>query len=479
MHDSKLIQYLSLFSKQDIRLFRAFVDSPYYNKHEKTKELLVCILKATSWDSAVLHKKKVFAQLFPSKKFNEQHLRTVMSYLVQLIHQFYVQQHKKEEVGEQKIRLLETALVQDQKKLFELTAGKWEKMCARFPYRDSAFFQQQARYYRQLDTYDLKYGKRISGNYLEQAIHNFDIYYIGEKLRMTCEMLARTQVTGQLYSFSLVDELTTFIQHKSSEFENIPGVWFYYLVYNMMTKNQTDFYFELKERLKQDAALFRHQEARDLYTHALNYCIGRINTGEALFQKETLELYQQMLDKELLYLEGVLPLWDYTNIVSLGCTLQEKAWTKSFIEEQKNYLLKEVRENAYTYNLAAFYYAQQDYSDAITLLQKVEFTDVYYSLLTRILLLKIYFETADWKTLDYFLETFRIYLLRNKQLDTNRRKSSFHLIKYTRNIAQLLEQKDILSNKEFQEKTTTLQKKIAANPMVLNKSWLLAALNGG
>ena len=123
-----------------------------------------------------------------------------------------------------------------------------------------------------------------------------------------------------------------------------------------------------------------------------------------------------MLESGLLYSEGVLPPWHYTNIVTLGCDIKENERTMKFITEQKEKLPLAERDNTYTYNLASLHYAQQNYEEAIASLQKVAFTDVYYNLLTRILMLKIYFEINNGKALESTLETFRIYLLRNSCL---------------------------------------------------------------
>lgn len=476
MQKSKFIQYLSGFSKQDLRLFKDFVHSPYFNKHQKTRELFDYILKVKKLDSPLLEKEKVFTKIFPNKTYNEQNLRTLLSYLVQLVYQFYSQKYQETNPAEQKIGLLETALQNGQKSIFKHQSLNWEKNHQQSPIRNSNYYLQFSRFQRLQDEFDINYGKRSSGSFLEKALTNFDTYYIAEKLKMTCEMLARKQVTGQDYSFSFLQELITFLEKEKNHFESIPGVWIYLLIYKMIKADNSKHFFELKSRLKKDVHFFNHQEGRDLYTHALNYCIGKLNFGETSFKKETFELYQQMLDNGLLYIDKVLPQWDYTNIVSLGCDLEESEWIKNFIIKQKEFLPKAERENTYTYNLAAYLYAQKEYSEAIRLLQKVTFTEVYNNLLTRILLLKIYFETQDWQALEYFLETFRIYLIRNKQLGESRRKSGLNLIKYTRNLFRLLESKPTLTKETFLKKRQTLKKQIENNEKVLNKSWLLSVV---
>ena len=473
MHNTKLIQYLSKFSLQELQQFRDFVDSPFFNKHEKTRQLLTLILKAKNWESAALQKEKIFKKLFPNKAYEEQLLSNVISYLLRLTRRFLAQQQFEKKAVEQQLNLLENAFQTGQKKLFELTAKRLQRHFSDDDLRDSNFYHQQHLFQRLLDDFNLNFGNRVSGEHLAEALDNFDAFFIGEKLKMTCQMLARRQVTGRDFSFSLMPELVAFLEKEKTKFQQIPSVWIYFLVYKMMTQSDPKFYFDLKANLKEKVSFFQHQEGRDLYTHAVNYCVRRINFGEEVFRKETFELYQQMLENGLLYVDEILPQWDYTNIVSLGCALQEFAWTKQFIFEQKEQLSKDEKENAFTYNLAAFYYSQQQFDSALESLRTVEFTDVYFDLLTRILTVKVYFETANWQALEYALETFRIYLLRNKKLTENRRKSGLNLLRFTKKIMRLKEEKSLYSKKQFAQEIAALKTQIEGKEMVMNKAWLL------
>jgi len=446
MQKSKLIHYLSLFSKQDLQQFKDFVQSPYFNKHQKTREFVDALLHPKDWNSPQLTKAKLFKKIYGKQSYDEQLLSNLTSYTLRLIRRFYAQKQSEKNTANQQLNTLETALQTGQEKLFSLSLKKYQNTLFDTSIMDSNFHLRQSRLARLSDNFDLQYGNRTGGEYLEKALANFDVYFIGEKLKMTCQMLARQQVTGQEYDFPFTREVLQYLEEKTEYFQTTPSVWLYFLIYRMMTEDSTNFYFQLKNRLKSDALLFSHQEGQDLYTHVLNYCVRRLNLGQADFRKEAFEIYQQMLESGLLYNEGLLAQWHYTNIVSLGCELGEGERTEKFILEQKEKLAIGERENTFTYNLAAFHYSQKFYEKAIDLLQKVAFTDVYYNLLTRILMLKIYFETHNGKALESTLETFRIYLLRNSQISGSRRKSGLNLIRFTKKLFRLQEEKMTTGN---------------------------------
>ena len=110
---------------------------------------------------------------------------------------------------------------------------------------------------------------------------------------------------------------------------------------------------------------------------------------------------------------------------------------------------------------------------SMLLLKKVAFTEVYYSLLARLLQMKIYFDMEQWQALTYTLETFRIHLLRNKHLAEGRRRSGLNLLRYTRRLMRFLEEREHFREREFRQKIKKLKIQIEKEALVLNKSWLL------
>jgi len=188
MFKSQLVQYLSHFSKSELSEFRDFVYSPYFNKHENTKALLDIILSLKDWNAVNLQKEKIFKQLFPKKKYQEQLLSNVLSYLLRLLRRFYMQKQIEKKELDQQLDLLEISLQKEQNKLFLRGAQKMQKAFQESAIQDSNYFFQQHRYEQLLDDYDLKHGKRIGGDYLEKALSHFDAFFIGEKLRMTCQI---------------------------------------------------------------------------------------------------------------------------------------------------------------------------------------------------------------------------------------------------------------------------------------------------
>ena len=138
--------------------------------------------------------------------------------------------------------------------------------------------------------------------------------------------------------------------------------------------------------------------------------------------RDRFEIYQTLLEKGIIFKNGELLPWDYKNIVTLGLRLKEFEWIEGFIKNFNHKLPAKFQENALTYNLANLYFSQKRYDDVIRLLSTVEYKGLYYALDGRWLLLRTYYELQEMEAMESLVESFRIFLLRNKLLSKTKQR---------------------------------------------------------
>lgn len=474
MQNSKIVQYIHLLSSSHLRRFQLFVASPYFNQHQKTIDLLDFIIKQKTRKHSQWQREAVAQKLFSIEKNPVLSLNNSMTYLMRLFKKFLAQEHLGDDDNQLTLSTLEAALRHKQFKLFELESRQFEKKLKQDKRIDKKKIATEYQLYQLLDDYEQEHGNRTSPKFLQQTLNVLDVYYFTEKLRHSCHALARQNIVGGVFKLDFLEAMLQHIETEKEQYLAYPSIAVYYQIYQVLSRPQEVIHYQnLKKILPTYRAYFSKKEARDLYRYAENYCILNINLGQTDYVKELFELYQQLLDSGLILNENILHQWDYTNIIALGCRLKNYEWTVDFIETYKTKLAEDICKNAYTYNLAFFYYEKQQYDQALQLLNNVEFTDVYYQLSAKLILLKAWFETENWRALDYMLDTFRIYLLRHRFISKSRQKSGFNLIKFTRQLFLLREKQIQLDTAIFDEKVKHLKAKIEACDNVMNKKWLL------
>ncbi|MBK6995248.1 MAG: hypothetical protein IPH31_10090 [Lewinellaceae bacterium] len=112
-------------------------------------------------------------------------------------------------------------------------------------------------------------------------------------------------------------------------------------------------------------------------------------------------------------------------------------WAQNFVEEFKDHLPAESRQNTYSFNLARVYRFQKKYDQVLELLQNVEYEDIGVNMISKMMLLITHYERNDHEVLNSFIESFRVFLNRHKNIPQQRRLSYLNLLKYTRRLMRL------------------------------------------
>jgi hypothetical protein len=253
------------------------------------------------------------------------------------------------------------------------------------------------------------------------------------------------------------------------KYRQVPIVQVYYSIYQMLeSPDVPELFLNLQDLLVNQSEKFAMSEQKVMFQYAQNYCIRKINGGNMDFIGRLMVLYKIILERDI-FIEGkYLPEWRYKNIVWNALRNGELEWTYTFIESYKNRLRPEDRENAYTYNLAYYYFFMEDFSKTLELLNTVEFTDLLYTINAKSLLLKTFFELDEFDALQSLAHSFRVFLNRNRELSDQRKKLYLNLISFILRIYK--------ANFSSTEDRKTLREELAVTTDVADKGWLLSKM---
>ena len=260
---------------------------------------------------------------------------------------------------------------------------------------------------------------------------------------------------------------------------SFPALRIYYYTYLMMSQaEKVEHYQYVKEYLDQYLELFSIDEQRTLYSYLLNYCVRKINSGLADFYQEILDLYQRLLENQLILTKGKLTQWTYINIVTAGLRLKNFDWTEQFIKDYRSALTLQHQENVYTYSLVSLYFEKGDYQSALQLLQSVEFTDAFYHMSAKIIQLKIYYLEDESDAFASLILATQRFLSRNRQLSSYQKKSNDNFLKIINRLFKIQQKAPYLHKKRLEEQIKRLQLRIQEIHPLGNRSWLEKELNG-
>lgn len=475
MYQNKLIQFLSDFHRKEMTRFRELCFSPYFNKHDRVRGLVAYLSEIfPNFDERNCDRYLLFEKLFPTERFDQGKLSLVFTYTQKCLEQFLIQEQLQNEPEQQKILFLRKLILQRAYPTFEKNLHKQEKSHHQLPFRNANYYFQAYQLAKQADDYYNLIDRRRVDDSLEEKQKNLNLFFLLEKLKDACETKVRQnimKVDFQDYWMELVlKEITT----RPADFAEYPSVMLYFQLHQMLDdQSDTQRYYEALSTLEGRTHLFPREELAHIYIYFMNYCISRINKGDSNFLEEVFKLYKAQLAEDLLYDDGKLSEWDYKNIVTTAIRLGELSWVHPFIEEYKDRLPAAARENAYRFNLAAYYYARGTYGKVLELLTQVEYSDLRYNLSAKTLLLRTYYDLEEYEPLAALSEAFVQSLMRNKLLSDSRRTGFHHLFKFTKKLANLRQKIGFTANEKLLKEFDKIGRDISQTDLLYNRDWLV------
>lgn len=463
MTESKLIYLLKTFKKVEWRRFREFLASPYFNKRTDLIDFFGYIQSiAPDFSEKKLAKEVIFKKLYPNQLYEDKQMRYLMNYTLKAAEEF---------LGQQK---LESTTLKDSYILEELVDRKLEKHSKK--YFEKIAGNQNHVQEKSSDYYFSKYlladiankhfnkqDLRKDDGSLKIATDNLDLFYLVNKLKYSCEMLNRQKLFTTKYNLTLTNILHNYLEEQNLEKEPIIAI--YSQIFQLSAREDTGENFEiLKGLIEKYNSIIPPTEKQHIYSYAINYCGRQIkyNHNIRYYANECLNLYLEGIKQEFFFVSGYLSPWNFKNVVKLGFNLKKYDWTEQFIQDYYKKLAPEFQDDALHYNLADLAYRKENYKEAQYHLLLVEYSDVFYTLGAKTMLLKIYYENDEIESMFSLIASFSIYIRRNKKISNNFRET---YLNFTMLLHQIV--------RATKDKIPKVIEKINQTELVTNRNWLL------
>jgi len=213
---------------------------------------------------------------------------------------------------------------------------------------------------------------------------------------------------------------------------------------------------------------FRKEDKSNALKILLNYCNRLANKGKLEYASTSLTLYKTGLKYNCLLELGKLTESTFQNILTVGIYCEAYNWTKVFIEEYKDHLPEEVKEDALALGFGQMYFNQGNLKEASIKLQ-YSFKTARFLIKAKALLIRISFDLIPEND-SYFdllmnqLDAFEKYVRRDKTMPKRLCKGYLNFISFTKKLAN--KKNDKRGNKK-------LKADILEEQNLILRSWLL------
>jgi len=482
LRHSNLVEMLKTFSKDELKEFDKFVRSPFHNNRNEVTSFWSELKKYhPSFEQKDFTREKLFAKLHPpacgtgrKEKFRDDVISRLSSYLKSVIENYLSYKHFSENAFEKKLTLAKSLneknldkLVEKQFKLCEETLDSNEGL-------DSTHLLNRYRLNSQKQEFYI--GRKKTNSVIkttmvvfESFINSFvsDLFPILTNITLV-EREYNVKYNSELYaafmnSFNAAQLLNKMKNNTDDTNILLLAVYHAYLV--VQNFEDEGLRSELKELLEKYSDRFERETIRYLYNYLLNAYNYYARAGNSRHYRERLEIYKDLLSKNLLIdpKEEYLDREHLINITIFAVRLKEFDWAESFIEENIEKANPGERSDIYNYCKAIIAYHRKEYDTALSFIMKITFN--VRKFYPKFLLCQIYYDMDYTEQLFSFIDSYRHYLNTDKGVPKDIKRNELSFLSYLNKLVK------IKCNNDY--KGLPVLKKNTLENKIQNREWLL------
>lgn len=475
MKDRKVIQALGQLNKYDLNSFSKFIHSPFFNVNENITQYFDIIDKALRHEELdQLSPQNLWSQLFGSLTYNNQKFLKLNSDLTKLLENFLAHKELEDSLSFKVNFTVEGAKKRQLTNLYNSIIGSIQRLSQNEMNQSYEFYL--SRYMQEKNLFSLRSENEKKNERTEidtqinikEISDSLDYFYISEKLRQYCTLLSWKKMYKLDIPVSNMDFVLDTAQKEP--YKSIPPISIYYKMFlTYEDESNTENYYRLRREIDEYMHIFPIEEQKDIYSTLLSYCINKTNKNQEAFYEELFDVYKSGLKNNILIVNHRLSVSDYRNIGFIALRIREFSWAENFIYDYATYLDEKYRNNAVEFSLARLEFYRKNYGKVLEHLYKVNYEDVWYNINAKTLQIASYYELDEFDALESLLQSFRMFIRREKSLSAARKNHYLNLIKYTQALIRIYP-KD-------KDKLTRLREEISATQGIVSKPWLLEKID--
>jgi tetratricopeptide (TPR) repeat protein len=258
-----------------------------------------------------------------------------------------------------------------------------------------------------------------------------------QTMRHIIGMLNAKNITGREVDLRIAEAILKLIPIDQ---ESLPAIMLYRQSLEMhMRPDEPGILESFLAKLHHYADKLLISDARYLFRSALNFCLLRGNKGEEGTNYASLEIYKEMDKRDLFLVEGCIPATLFKELVTQGILCKDFEWTDRVIQKYESLVAGDPDKTTANFNRGFLHYCKQEYVEAQRCLHRVldHYDDVFFGFDARILLLRIYYETQSFQAMDSFIDSFKMYVKRNKRVGKSKIELGLNAAKLFRKLVHV------------------------------------------
>lgn len=389
--------HFKLLSEEDLDKFGDFISSPYFNKLPRLTKVFQFIKK--NYELVLKNKltrEDLSAFMYPGEPFKDSSIRKLISDFNKLIEKFAIQKELEADKVDYNLKLLK----QLRKNRVE---DKFDRLYKGIDLLNEEDRSEVDQYYENrmrllCERFELMFHKSIKEkkDIFQKKSDMLDLEFVMKKIYLFEAMTSIRGVNKNIsYHFTFFNEVDKYINsNKDFIMENEPELYRNYLQLRIQLTLDKNLLGELENivysKYAQKNILRPLIDLSNIYTY-----VGLRTPGlRSVYSRKNFEIYKYIEKNKLLskfYINHI----NFVRAIQSGLSAKEFEWTKTFIDNYKNKIKPEFRDDVKNYSYGKLYYELKNYEKSLFYLTLVNFKDYYIYTNAKKMLLRTEYELGN------------------------------------------------------------------------------------
>ncbi len=469
----KITKVLSSFNKKDLRRFREFVDSPFYNKNRSVKKLLWVLCEYyPHFSREEITKEKIYQKTFGNEKYSYPKLTNIVSDLYELAEKYLAVISSQEKEFFTERNLFSELRKRELYGIYELRHNKYIKKILGKRIKDEDYFY----YLYELNNDYLYFTTQVKPNsrleILQTEFDNFFCYSVIRMLRFYSLMLHERNQNNKFYDMKLFEEIRIYL--KNNNITENPTLQVYITIIDLLKEKNEQSYNMLQQLKEKYFEELRKEDIDLIYVHLYDYAAYMVNfKGDDRYNRDMFNIYKEQIDKGIMYPEGFLyP--NYINIVKIACRVGEIEYAEKFMRDFEICLTDDIKIDTLEFCRGVVAFSLKDFSSALKHFSRSNFSNFIFKVQVKIFLLQTYYYMKMYDQAELIIDTFKHFAAKEENILKEHRESYAVFLNIMSNMIRL-EHTENPDKKYEINKLIKTAAKMPANPFRI-RTWLLENL---
>lgn len=448
MERSKSIDILRSLSEEELKQFKDFLSSPFFNTNGTLLKLFEALRKYyPDFPPSKIAKEKIFKKLYPGKSFNEQVMKNLISDFIKSEKEFLSQLYFRSAEHDKEMSLIRMMNRKKLDSLYHSESKKYRQELENIFGVDNDYFyylfllEHEERNYmlsrnrqHEVPAIILKRGEYLIFHFIQQFADVILELCINED---NYNAVFEVNLPKNFLESLDFEKVIQYLEQNNMEHASAIAVE-YYSVMAYIHHTNDDYYFKLRDyvyKYLESSTPSLQSKFVGLLEQVL---IKKTNHGQHNMYTDLFNTYR-MLDEKKFYMTrwGYLPVSTCRNVIVTAINAEQPEWGFDFLKRSIKHMDEEFRDNMYNLLSAHLYFYTGNFEKSLELLTTVRYDQHAVKIDVKTFMLKIYYELSYMESALSLIDSFRRTVANDKLLTSTRKERYLNFLSLTGSLIKI------------------------------------------